>query len=84
MAGQEGEGCEDCPDHTISLIDCTQMGAGTEAVKASQPAVVCVITNTNNGHLTRFVRSIKELSNGESPGSVLSAESLQGSDLEPA
>lgn len=64
MTRQEGEGCDDCPDHTVSLIYCTQMGAETQAVKESQPAVVCVITNTNNGDLNRFVRSIKELSNG--------------------
>lgn len=63
MARQEGEGCDEGPDHTVSLIYCTQMGTGTQAVKESQPAAVCVITNTNNGDLSRFVRSIKELSN---------------------
>lgn len=49
MAHQEGEGWDDCPDHPILLIYCIWMGAEPRAIKGSQPAVACVITNTNSG-----------------------------------
>lgn len=66
VAHQEGEGCDYCPDHTVLLIYCTQMRPGTEVVKESQTAA-SVITNTNNGDLTGFVKSSQRTPQREFP-----------------